>query len=206
MQRCQHLGWHFYFKEKILTMIYFIRHGATDWNDNINSLGIKDPKLQGRMDIPLNKNGIKQAKETAKTINKIKFDIVLCSPLIRAKQTCEIVYNGKTPIKIDDRLIERDFGEFEGLTRSEFDFNGFWNSHSNQHFKKAESIGKLKKRVFNLLEELKQYKDKNILLVSHGGVGCVLTSYFKGEPENGNYLNFELPNGKPVIFDYNEII
>lgn len=186
-------------------MIYFVRHGATDWNENVNSLGQKDPKLQGRVDIPLNQSGINQAKETAKTLKNIKFGKVLCSPLLRAKQTCEIVYKGSTKVEIDDRLIERDFGEFEGLTRSAFDFNGFWNSNSNQKFKKAESLNHLKSRVFSLLDELKKYKDENILIVAHGGVGCVLISYFKGPPVGGDYLKYEVPHGKPLIVDYNEI-
>ena len=185
-------------------MLYFVCHGATDWNENINKFGQKDPKLQGRIDIPLNQNGINQAYETAKSLKNIKFEKVICSPLLRAKQTCDIVYKGNTKVEIDNRLIERDFGEFEGLTRSEFDFNGFWNLNSNQKFKKAESLKQLKKRVFSLLDELKPYKDKNILLVSHGGVGCLVISYFKGEPAGGNYLNYEMPHGKPLIIDFNE--
>ncbi len=49
------------------------------------------------------------------------------SRLIRTKETLAIAYDGDAPIIYDNRIIERDFGEFEGLTRSEFDFNGFWN-------------------------------------------------------------------------------
>ena len=173
-------------------MIYFVRHGSTEWNDNRNSNGTKDPKCQGRIDLPLNEAGIKQAMLTKETLKNVKFNKIICSPLLRARQTCDIVSNGTAKIEIDDRLIERDFGEFEGLTRSEFDFNGFWNSNSSQKFNHAETIKDVEIRVFELLNELKQNPNDNILLVSHGGVGCVLMSYFKGKPKDGNYLTFEI--------------
>ena len=44
-------------------MIYFVRHGSTDWNENKNSQGIKEPKCQGRVDLELNEKGISQAKD-----------------------------------------------------------------------------------------------------------------------------------------------
>ena len=69
-------------------MIYYLRHGATDWNENLNEQGIKDPKCQGRVDIPLNEKGIKQAMQAKETLNCIEFDRVICSPLTRAIQTC----------------------------------------------------------------------------------------------------------------------
>lgn len=124
---------------------------------------------------------------------------------MRARQTCEIIANGTAKIEIDNRLIERDFGEFEGLTRSEFDFNGFWNANSKQQFERAETIKDVELRVFDLLDELKKHPDDNVLLISHGGVGCILISYFKGKPEGGNYLTFEIPNGAPLILDFNNI-
>ncbi len=183
-------------------MIYFVRHGATDWNENRNAFGEKDPKCQGRVDLPLNKKGVNEAEQTALELKGIKFDRVLCSPLLRAKQTCEIIYHGKTPVEIDERLIERDFGEFEGLTRKEFDFAGYWNANGNQKFVKAESIKDVEKRVFDLLNELNQHPNENVLLVSHGGVGCVLMTYFNGIPKDGNYLTFEMPHGKPQKVDF----
>ncbi len=183
-------------------MIYFVRHGSTDWNEHRNGGGIKDPKCQGRVDLPLNNTGIEQAKQTAESIKGKKFKKVFCSPLLRARQTCDIIYKGNNPIIIDERIIERDFGEFEGLTRSEFDFLGFWNINSKQKFKLAESIKEVEKRVFNFLDELKQHPNDDILIVSHGGVGCILMSYFKGIPNDGNYLSFEIPNGKPITFDF----
>lgn len=183
-------------------MIYFVRHGATDWNENKNNLGIKDPRCQGRVDLELNEKGIQQAEQTAQQLSNVKFDRVICSPLKRARQTLDIIYKGNIPIEIDERVIERDFGGFEGLTRTEFDFNGFWNINSNQEFESTESIKDVEERVFSLLNELKEKPNQNVLIVSHGGLGCILTSYFKGIPEDGNYLCYEVSHGKPLILDF----
>lgn len=188
--------------EREKTMIYFVRHGATDWNDNLDSSGKRNPKCQGRADIPLNARGIEQAKEAAKTLKDKKFSRVICSPLLRTRQTLDIIYKGDVPIEFDERVIERDFGEFEGLTRAEFDFNGFWNANSKMKLKRAESIEDVKKRVFPLLDELKSQSDEDVLIVSHGGVGVVMMSYFYGVPQDGNYLSFEVSNGKPVTMSY----
>ena len=90
--------------------IYIIRHGET----KLNAEGI----IQGWLDEPLNDNGIKLAEITGRAMKGIRFDYCFSSPLIRAKQTAEIVLkesgNSTTPIYFDDRLKELHFGELEG--------------------------------------------------------------------------------------------
>lgn len=184
-------------------MIYFLRHGATDWNENLNEQGVKDPKCQGRVDIPLNEKGIKQAYAAKEYLKDIKFDKVLCSPLTRAIQTCLIVCGDNVNIEIDNRLIEREFGEFEGVPRSQFNFKAF-NNINTQNFQYAETLQQVEARVFSLLDELSKEPEQNILIVSHGGLGCVFTSYFKGNPPKGDYSLYELPHGKPTIFNFLE--
>ena len=184
-------------------MIYFVRHGATDWNENLNEQGIKDPMCQGQVDIPLNEKGIKQALSAQENLRGIKFDRVICSPLKRAIQTCKIIFAGKVNMEIDDRLIERDFGEFEGLPRSQFNFKEF-NNANTQNFEHAETLQQVEERVFSLLDELRKRPKQNILIVSHGGLGCVFASYFKGYPPNGDYSLYELPHGKPTVFNFLE--
>lgn len=185
-------------------MIYFVRHGSTDWNEHINENGEKDPLLQGLADIPLNENGKKQAKNIANMLKNIKFDRVISSPLLRAKQTCEIIVDGKYDIEYDKRIIERDFGEFEGRATSSFDTKLF-NEYISQSSSKIESIPDLKKRIYNLLDELKKYPDKNYLIVAHGGTTCIAMSYFYGIPENGDYFSYKIPNGTVVKLDFNKI-
>ena len=89
-------------------MLYIMRHGKTEWNEL--------HKLQGQTDIPLNENGRKMAREAGKRYREIHFDICYCSPLIRAKETAELVLEGRAvPIVTDDRLMEMCFGEYPYL-------------------------------------------------------------------------------------------
>ena len=89
-------------------MLYIMRHGKTDWNAK--------HKLQGRTDIPLNEEGIQMAEQAKEKYKDVNFDICYCSPLVRAKQTAEIVLEGRNiPIVYDDRLMEMCFGVYEGL-------------------------------------------------------------------------------------------
>ena len=89
-------------------MLYFVRHGSTDWNDNINSKGEREPRCQGRANIQLNQKGICQAKETYEKLKDIKFDKVVCSPLDRTRTTCELVYKGNTKVEYDERIRDLD--------------------------------------------------------------------------------------------------
>ncbi len=126
----------------------------------------------------------------------------MCGVAVGANCWFKECSSNSSQIKYDDRVIERDFGEFEGLTRTEFDFKGFWNANSNQKYERAESLEAVKTRVFDLLDELRNTPDENVLIVSHGGVGVVLMSYFKGVPQDGDYLKFELGNGKLIVFEF----
>ena len=87
-------------------MIYIIRHGQTELNNK--------KALQGRSDHPLNDTGIQQAQEAAAMLQNVKFDAVYSSPLIRAVQTAKILAPELEPI-IDERLIEMDYGPYEGM-------------------------------------------------------------------------------------------
>ena len=72
-------------------LLYFIRHGQTDWN--------KDMRMQGQSDIPLNENGRESAIEAGKTLANTHIDLAFSSPLKRAKETAELVLAGRdTPI------------------------------------------------------------------------------------------------------------
>ena len=93
-------------------MIYLIRHGKTELN--------KKNVLQGRSDFPLNEEGIRQARTAASLLAGISFSHVFTSPLIRAVQTARIVAPEKEPV-VDDRLIEMDYGPFEGADLSDPD-------------------------------------------------------------------------------------
>jgi broad specificity phosphatase PhoE len=89
--------------------IYLIRHGETDWN--------RQNRLQGTEDIELNETGIAQSEKCAKAVAPVLADVILSSPLKRAKATAEIIarHMSGVPVIVEQDLIERDFGSLSGL-------------------------------------------------------------------------------------------
>ncbi len=168
--------------------IYITRHGQTEWNV------LK--KLQGRADIELNDKGREQARITKQVLDNIEFDLIICSPLKRAKETAEIINKDRNiPIIYDDRIAERKFGEFEGLYKSDFDFDGFWSYKRNYKYKEAENIEEFFNRIYSFIDSIKkEYKDKRILIVAHGGVSIPFDCYFNGIPDMDCLLPLCLEN------------
>jgi len=89
-------------------MIYLIRHGQTAQNHA--------QLLQGRSDFPLNDTGLAQAAELGCWFREqgIRFDAVYSSPLCRAVETARQIVGPAFPIALDARLIEMDYGPYEG--------------------------------------------------------------------------------------------
>jgi len=160
--------------------LIFCRHGETDWN--------AEGRMQGHADIPLNQIGINQAYNLKERLKDIKIDFIFSSPLKRALETAEIINESlHIPLIIEPALIERDLGKYEGLTRSEIEKMGI-NIHLELDNKipTVESALEIEERIYNLLDKLKrEYEDKTILIVSHGGVGKVVYWYFNSPKING---------------------
>lgn len=143
------------------TVFGLFRHGQTDWN--INFL------LQGVTDIPMNQTGIEQVKLAAQAIKRDDWDLILTSPLGRARQTAEIIYDqvGFDEVLEEQLLIERSFGEAEGLSHEQ------WRQkYSNlDEIPGGESRTQLAIRSGVLLDNVsKQFAGKRVLAVSHGAL------------------------------------
>jgi broad specificity phosphatase PhoE len=143
------------------THIGLFRHGQTDWNVNF--------LLQGVTDIPMNSTGIEQVRTAARSLNRNDWDLILTSPLGRARQTAEIIakQKGFSNIQQEDLLIERSFGEAEGLAYEQ------WKSkYSNlDEIPGGESKSDLTRRSLLLLETfINTHPGKRILAISHGAL------------------------------------
>ena len=104
---------------------------------------------------------------------------------------------------LDERISERDFGEMEGMSKDDFDFQAFWNYEKNVTYEKAENIRVFFNRIFLFLDEIKKkYKNKNILLVTHGGVSIAINCYFNGVPQNGACLQLCIKNCEVKSFPF----
>lgn len=154
--------------------IYFVRHGQTAWN--------LQGKMQGNTDIPLNHTGKKQAEMTREKLRHIKMDRIYCSPLTRAKETAEIINTiWKLPIQFDERLRERNFGEFEGQSSKGLDLQALWKQDANPPFTGAEDSLSFYQRITSFLDDIVDIAGKeNILIVAHGGVSIPYYCYFHG--------------------------
>lgn len=165
-------------------MLYIMRHGRTDWNDR--------HKLQGRTDIPLNEEGRRMAEAAGEEYRDIPLDLCFCSPLIRARETAEIVLRGRdVPIRTDDRLREMSFGSYEG-TENSFSIP---DCPVNVIFRKpeaytesvggAETFDELFARTREFLREVidpLMEQGKDVLIVGHGAMNLSIISQVRGLP------------------------
>lgn len=178
-------------------MLYIIRHGKTDWN--------VQHRLQGMTDIPLNEEGRKMARDAAIEYKDIHFDVCYCSPLIRARETAEILLEGRDiPIIVDDRLREMGFGKYEGFTDSfsvpDCPVNVLF-FHPEQYttpVEGGESLDDLFARTGEFLREvaLPQVKeDKDVLIVGHGAMNSCIRCQVKNRPRE-EFWKDGIPNCK----------
>ncbi len=179
--------------------ILVTRHGQTDWN--------LDKKVQGKADIELNEKGRQQAEETKKLLDYKDIDLIICSPLIRARQTAEIINKERNiPIIFEDGISERNFGEFEGHSTSEFDFEAFWSYQKNLKYETAENIRDFFERVYSCIKKIQlEHKSKKILIVSHGGVSIPIQCYFDGIPNQETLLPLAIGNCQVIEYDTEKV-
>lgn len=162
-------------------ILYFIRHGETDWNAS--------GRLQGQMDIPLNDKGRVQAIESAAILQRLTPVSDLdywASPLTRTRETMERLREalGLHPpfYKTDNRLKELTFGEWEGFTLAEAKLNNpslaLERERDKWHTKppKGESYEDVANRLIPWLNLL----TRDSVVVSHGGVGRALLHLVTG--------------------------
>lgn len=177
--------------------ITFVRHGETSWN--------LENRLQGQVnEAKLNQNGIEQANNICKKIGDRDFDLILVSPLDRAKQTAQIININNKKVIIDERLIERGYGDLEGEkgNSGKYKIEELWDYDKNYNEKNVEPVRQLFKRVYMFLDDLISKNNyKEVLIVSHSGVGIALRTFFEGFPIDKDLLKFATKNGEILEYD-----
>ena len=158
--------------------LYIVRHGQVPHNA-LHQYNTTDEDLT--------ELGISQAVE----LNK-HFDIIISSPLIRAKHTAEIIANNRE-IFYDDRIKERSCGSLSGQPLEVTNREEYWNYYTTIQYGTSENIQEFFKRVYNFLDELKTKDYKNVLIVAHSGVSKAFNGYFEGI-QDGKFLNRGLKN------------
>lgn len=175
-------------------ILYVVRHGETVKN----KLGL----IQGQTECDLTEKGIKDAEKLRDTVDNLDIDIVISSPLKRAKDTAAIITSNKYPINIDDRIIERDWGMCEGAHIEEVDTVKCWNFYINTDDNKIEKVQDLLARVSDFLEDIKvKYKNSNVLVVAHSAVLRAIHYCLHQIPEDGDMSMLEIPNLRIVEYE-----
>ncbi|MGM9985746.1 MAG: histidine phosphatase family protein [Bacillaceae bacterium] len=166
-----------------MTTIGLIRHGVTEWN--------RMNKAQGLADIPLNDLGRKQAIALANRLFlEEKWDVIISSHLLRAVETSQIIVTKlELPIILyDERIREINCGEIEGSTEEERVKR--WGKNWREMNLGMEKFEDVSRRGIEFLEDVRmKYKDKRVLVVSHGAlIGLTLQRLL---PEKFSKTNIE---------------
>jgi alpha-ribazole phosphatase/probable phosphoglycerate mutase len=160
-------------KDRESSRFFLIRHGETDWNRNF--------RYQGSSDVPLNDNGLEQARRLGVRFSRVAPDRVFASPLSRARRTAEVIMEhnpADLAIESRDELREISFGIWEGLSIpeiKEIDGETFatWRAAP---FSCAPEGGETFAEIFErsklFSEELTKSSapGENTFIVAHGGV------------------------------------
>ena len=166
--------------------LFVTRHGQTTWN--------VQNKICGRTDAPLTELGRQQAAALGQKTANLGIDLIIASPLQRAVDTAKAVSAVcGAPIVTDDRLIEQDYGIYEGEDRKNSAFQANKRMFAFR-YPQGESMMQLAGRVYGLLEDVKkQHGDKTVLLVCHNGICRVIHSYFR-DMTNEEFASFSMEN------------
>ncbi|WP_024821749.1 MULTISPECIES: alpha-ribazole phosphatase [Aminobacterium] len=152
-----------------LKQILFVRHGRTDWNN--------EQRYQGHSDVPLNEEGLDQARRVSLRLASFQAELIVSSPLQRAAQTAAIIaeHQVSTSILLRKGLEEIGFGEWEGLTVTEVEAcfpeeHRRWRQDPSSTVPGGgESFSSVQQRVDNVLKEIMTREEERILVVAHGG-------------------------------------
>ena len=166
-----------------------MRHGETAWN--------AENRILGSTDIPLNEKGREQARQAAEQMASLDIDVIYTSCLSRAMETGLTVASMQKNCQVFhlECLNENDFGEFEGQDRHSEEYQ----AEKRNCFKRypgGESFLDVAARVYPFIKNIlsdPSLQDKNVLIVSHGGICRVISSYFR-DMENEEFITFAMQN------------
>jgi broad specificity phosphatase PhoE len=165
--------------------LVLVRHGETEWS--------AARRHTGRTDLPLTAEGEAQAKHAARLVHGRPLALVLSSPLQRARDTAELA--GLTPVVTDDRLLEWDYGAYEGLTTADIrktegpDWS-IWTAHVTPGATPGEQLADVAARADSVLVRIRAaLAEGDVAVVAHAHLLRVLTARWLGmDPAAGAHL------------------
>lgn len=152
--------------------VVLVRHGETEWSAN--------GRHTSRTDLPLTEAGRSRAESLAPEFGRRDFALVLCSPLRRARETCQLAGFGDAA-EICGDLHEWDYGEYEGLTTPEIRADRpdwfLWRDGCPG----GESPAQIQERADRVLDRVRQVSG-DVIMFAHGHILRVLGARWIGQP------------------------
>lgn len=159
--------------------VWLVRHGETLWS--------RDGRHTSHTDIDLTPLGEEQAGSLGAVAARVRPDLVLCSPRLRARRTAEAA--GLVPYEVTPDLQEWDYGNFEGRTTSEIRATLPGWSIWNGPWQEGETAADVTARADALIARVRSCGASRVVLVGHGHFSRVLGSRWVGQPAaSGRWL------------------
>lgn len=158
--------------------IVLVRHGQTEWS--------KAGRHTGTTDLPLTEAGRAEVRTAGPFVSSREFELVLCSPLLRARETAELMGYAER-VELDADLAEWNYGDYEGLTTPEIRerFPGW--SVWDQGPEGGETIADVAARVRRVVDRCEKVSG-DVLLFAHGHSLRILTATYLGLPPSAASL------------------
>ncbi len=158
--------------------VVIVRHGATEWSES--------GRHTSRTDLPLLPEGRRQAEQLKDKLDPDEFGLVLCSPLLRARQTCELAGFADRAETCED-LREWGYGDYEGLRTSEIRRQNpdwfLWRDGCPG----GESPEQVGARADRVLARIPEDQGKPAILFAHGHILRVVAArWIALEPAGGS--------------------
>ncbi|MEO6126078.1 MAG: histidine phosphatase family protein [Ilumatobacteraceae bacterium] len=188
-----------------VVVLILVRHGRTA----ANAAGV----LQGRLDIPIDDVGLEQVRQVAAAIGPV--DRVISSPLMRARETAA---QFGQPVTVDDRWIELDYGEYDGLPLSAVPAAAWqqWSTDTTFSTPGGESMGSLDTRVrAACADAFATASDERVVVVSHvtpikaavaWALGCDISISFRCHLDQASVCRIISGPRGAVLRSFNEVL
>ena len=186
--------------------LLLVRHGETDWN--------RESRFQGIRDIPLNENGKQQGVKAAQFLKEVNLDFAVTSPMLRPKETAEIILQHHAPASLDleSSLEEICHGLWEGKLESEIEaaFPGLlqqWKeAPETVQMPEGENLQQVWDRAIPCWDAIaKRFSGKDQpqtgIVVAHDAINKVIICYLLGLSP-ANFWNIKQGNGAVSVIDY----
>jgi probable phosphoglycerate mutase len=171
--------------------VFAIRHGETAWS--------LSGQHTGTTDIPLTDKGRRLARKMRPILARRTFGLVLCSPLQRAKETCELAGLGDKSV-IDSDLLEWNYGVYEGMTPRQIEEIAPGWMIFRDGCPGGESPEQVRERVDRVIARSRSVNGDSVLF-AHGHVLRVLVARWIGLPACGGQ-HFMLDTGTVCVLSY----